>query len=72
MDYQKLFNYMKNEHDITLLETDMIEIERIVLESRKTIKAKAYYQYETYTSIEVVNADLPDKFRLKDIEILLP
>jgi len=28
---QKLFNYMKDEHDVTLLETDMFEIEDIVI-----------------------------------------
>jgi hypothetical protein len=33
MNRQELFNYMKNEHDVTLLETDMIEIERIVMKS---------------------------------------
>jgi len=35
MNYQKLFDYMKNEHGVTLLETDMIEIERIVKEQTK-------------------------------------
>lgn len=31
MDYQKLFNYMENEHGVTLLESDMQEIRNIVL-----------------------------------------
>lgn len=33
------------------------------------IRAKAFYQYESFTNIEVNNADLPETFRLKDIEI---
>ena len=30
MDYQKLFDYMKDEHGVTLLESDMQEIRNIV------------------------------------------
>ena len=33
------------------------------------ILCKAYYQYETFTHIEVNNDDLPEKFSLKDLEI---
>ena len=32
MNYQKLFDYMNKEHRLILLESDMQEIERIVLE----------------------------------------
>ena len=32
MNYQKLFEYMKDEHGVTLLESDMQEIQNIVLE----------------------------------------
>lgn len=32
MKYQKLFNYMKDEHDITLLQSDIYEIRNIVME----------------------------------------
>lgn len=34
MKHQKLFNYMSNVHGIELLETDMQEIENIVLENQ--------------------------------------
>ena len=37
--------------------------------NQPVIHAKAYYQYETYTDIQVDNSDLPDEFRLNDIEI---
>jgi len=30
MNYQPLFNYIKSEHGVTLLETDMIEIGMIL------------------------------------------
>lgn len=40
MNYQKLFNYLSG-LGITLLESDMQEIERIVLESQTVIKCKA-------------------------------
>ena len=43
-----------------------------ILRSVPVIRPTAYFQYETYTEIQVANADLPDKFRLKDIQILLP
>lgn len=43
-----------------------------ILKSTPCIKATGYFQYETYTDIRVDNKDLPNKFRLKDIEILLP
>jgi hypothetical protein len=42
MNYQKLFNYMSNEHHVTLIESDMREIERLIMESKTVIKAKAY------------------------------
>ena len=35
------------------------------------IKAKAYFQYETFTDIRVENTDLPEDFRLKDILIIV-
>lgn len=35
MDYQKLFNYMSDEHDVILLETDMQEICNIVNEMQE-------------------------------------
>lgn len=35
MDYQKLFNYMSEEHGLTLLQTDMQEICNIVREMDK-------------------------------------
>jgi hypothetical protein len=35
------------------------------------IQAKAYFQYETYTNIQVENKELPKHFRLKDIEIII-
>lgn len=34
MNYQKLFNYMQDEHGVTLLEQDMREICNIVNEMR--------------------------------------
>jgi hypothetical protein len=34
MKYQKLFDYMVNEHGVTLMQSDMQEIERIVLEQK--------------------------------------
>ena len=46
MNRQDLFNYMKNEHGVTLLETDMIEIERIVMKSH-------HAQFET-TSLDTL------------------
>lgn len=39
MNYQKLFDYMLNEHDVTLLEGDMIEIENIVAEMARQPKS---------------------------------
>lgn len=35
MRYQKLFDYLKNEHGVTLLQSDMQEIVRIVDEMRE-------------------------------------
>lgn len=35
MDYQKLFNYMSDEYDVILLETDMQEICNIVNEMQE-------------------------------------
>ena len=35
MKNQKLFDYMHQEHKVTLLESDMIEIRNIVLEAIK-------------------------------------
>lgn len=32
MNQQKLFNYMHEQHGVILLQTDMFEIERMVLE----------------------------------------
>jgi len=32
MKYQKLFDYISNEHDVTLLESDMKEIVKICIE----------------------------------------
>ena len=43
MNYQKLFNYMRDEHGVTLLESDMREIVDIVNEKsyRKDIGGRA-------------------------------
>ena len=36
MEYQELFNYMKDEHGVTLLESEMQEIARICEKQSKT------------------------------------
>ena len=36
---------------------------------QRIIKAHWFYQYESYTEIHIDNSDLPERFRLKDIEI---
>jgi len=35
MNYQKLFDHMQNEHGVTLLESEMIDIVRIVNDMQK-------------------------------------
>jgi hypothetical protein len=37
MEYQELFNYMKDEHGVTLLESEMQEIARICEKQSKTL-----------------------------------
>lgn len=46
MDYQKLFNYMSEEHGIILLQTDMQEIFRIVNEIQKNELSEFTLSYE--------------------------
>jgi len=48
MKNQELFDYMLNEHGVTLLESDMMEIERIVMEmpSKPIVQTK----YERFVS----------------------
>ncbi len=52
---QELFDHMSNEHGLTLLQSEMMEIERIVLASEiervmpteKAIKSESYFQTNT-------------------------
>ena len=46
---------------------------RVAIEAvlKSGIKADAFFQYETITHIQVKNENLPEDFRLKDINILI-
>ena len=56
MDYQKLFEYMANEHDVTLLEYDMVEIINIVNE---TLQAENQRLKEELEEIKTIVFDCP-------------
>ncbi len=48
MNYQKLFNYLKEQHGIMLLQQDMQEIVNLVNEMKQTDINPRYFKIQTY------------------------
>jgi hypothetical protein len=73
MSYQKLFDYMSNEHGLTLLQTDMQDICSIINEmenesAKNTIKTKVLIIVDGGIVQEVISNNLNIEIKILDFD----
>ncbi|EFK36777.1 Uncharacterised protein [Chryseobacterium gleum] len=59
-EYQELFNYMSNEHNVTLLQQDMDEIIRIVKKIQLDKGGNTIIDTKTYLEMKNSNESIPE------------